>query len=170
MSKIYVSENGLNKLRNDLTEANQNLTSLRSEKTLAYTAAGDNWHDNPYFNKLEQDEQRLVKKITALQSEISGAEIYNPEPRNTERVRLGSIVRLISRNKKNGKETTETWEIVGFGETDVSKNHLAYNAPLGVILLGLQQGDIKERTMPHGSMEYEIVELYPNWEAVPKTT
>ncbi len=170
MPKIYVSENGLNKLKRNLVETNQNLVSLRSEKALAYVAAGDNWHDNPYFNKLEQDEQRLVKKITAFQGEISNAEIYNPEPRNTERVRLGSIVRLISRNKQNGKESTETWEIVGFGETDVSKNHLAYNAPLGVVLLGLQQGDIKELAMPHGTMEYEIVELYPNWEAVPLKT
>jgi transcription elongation factor GreA len=170
MAKIYVSEGRLKKLKSDLENANEELGALRKEKGLAYTSAGDTWHDNPYFNKLEQDEQGLARKIVDLQNTIAQAEIYNPEPRNIEQVRLGSIVRFNRSYQKSGEETIETWEIVGFGETDVARNHVAYNAPLGDALLGLKPGDVKEGATPKGAVEYEIVELYASWDVVPKGT
>lgn len=96
------------------------------------------------------------------------AEIYNPSVRNVEKVRLGSIVRFTRRYKKSGEEATETWEIVGFGETDVSRNHVAYNAPLGAAMIGMEPGDIKQASTPKGAVEYEIIDLYPGWDMVPK--
>jgi len=168
MARIYVSEEQLKKLQKDLEDATNNLSSLRKEKNLAYTASGDTWHDNPYFNKLMQDEENLARKIIEIQQTISGAEIYNPSLRNVEQVRLGSIVRFIRRYHKNGEETIETWEIVGFGETDVSRNHVAYNAPLGMTLIGMKPGDTKQATTPKGAVEYEIIDLYPDWNVVPK--
>ena len=168
MARIYVSEERLKKLKSDLENTHADLSTLRKEKNLAYTASGDTWHDNPYFNKLTQDEEALARKITEIQQTISEAEVYNPSPRNVEQVRLGSIVRFSRRYKKSGEETTEAWEIVGFGETDVSRNHVAYNAPLGAALIGMKPGEIKQATTPKGAVEYEIIDLYQNWDAVPK--
>jgi transcription elongation factor GreA len=168
MAKIYVSEERLKNLRKELEDAHADLSALRKEKNLAYTASGDTWHDNPYFNKLTQDEETLARRIAVIQQTISEAEIYNPSLRNVEQVRLGSIVRFTRRYKKSGEEATETWEIVGFGETDVARNHVAYNAPLGAALIGMRPSDTKQAATPKGAVEYEIIDLYASWEAVPK--
>jgi len=168
MARIYVSDERLKKLRQNLEDAHADLSALRKEKNLAYTASGDTWHDNPYFNKLTQDEEALARKIAEIQQTISEAEVYSPSPRNVEQVRLGSIVRFARCYKKSGEETTETWEIVGFGETDVSRNHVAYNAPLGAALIGMKPGDIKQATTPKGAVEYEIIDLFPDWDTAPK--
>ncbi|HEY5220927.1 MAG TPA: GreA/GreB family elongation factor [Candidatus Paceibacterota bacterium] len=168
MARIYVSEERLKKLQRELEDAHAGLSGLRKEKNLAYTATGDTWHDNPYFNKLTQDEETLARKIAEIQQTISEAEIYNPSVRNIEQVRLGSIVRFARRYKNNSEETDETWEIVGFGETDVPQNRVAYNAPLGAALIGMGPGDTKQATTPKGAVEYEVIDLYPDWDAVPK--
>jgi len=168
MGKIYVSEERLKKLQKDLEDTHTELSTLRKEKNLAYTLSGDTWHDNPYFNKLTQDEEGLARRIAEIQQTISNAEIYNPSVRNVKQVRLGSIVRFTRRYKKLDEEVTETWEIVGFGETDVARNHVAYNAPLGAALIGMEPGDTKQATTPKGAVEYEIIDLYPSWEVVPK--
>jgi transcription elongation GreA/GreB family factor len=168
MARIYVSDERLKKLREDLEGAHASLSALRKEKNLAYTATGDTWHDNPYFNRLIQDEEALARKIAEIQQTISDAEVYNPSVRNIEQVRLGSIVRFVRRYKKSGEEMTEIWEIVGFGETDVSQKHVAYNAPLGAALIGMKPGDTRQATTPKGAVEYEILDLYPDWDATPK--
>jgi transcription elongation factor GreA len=168
MAKIYVSEERLKKLRKDLEDALVELSGLRKEKNLAYTSSGDTWHDNPYFNKLTQDEEALARKIADIQQTVSEAEIYNPLVRNIEQVRLGSIVRFTRRYQKDAEEINETWEIVGFGETDVSKKHVAYNAPLGAALIGMSSGDTKRASTPKGLVEYEVIGLYPSWEKVPE--
>ena len=88
--------------------------------------------------------------------------------RNVKQVRLGSIVRFVRRYKKFDEEVIEAWEIVGFGETDVTRNHVAYNAPLGAALIGMEPGDTKQAATPKGAVEYEVIDLYLSWDAVPK--
>jgi transcription elongation factor GreA len=168
--QIYVSEEGLRKLQGELADARRALETLKSEKNVAYTASGDTWHDNPYFNKLQQDEENLARRVLELQATISGAQLYSATVRNVARVRLGSIVRFYRRRSGCGDVTPETWEIVGFGETDVSRRKVAYNAPLAWDLLGLAPGELKDGEGADGPVEYEVVALYRSWEDVPPET
>lgn len=166
-NKIYVSPTGLQKLHAELAAALSSLDTLKKEKSLAYTSSGDTWHDNPYFNKLQQDEEALARRVVELQATVSQAQIFSLTIRNTRQVRLGSIVRFYRRQLNSQTETIETWEIVGFGETDVSAKRMAYNAPLAWDLLGMEPGEIKDALGATGPVEYEIIELYAAWDDVP---
>lgn len=165
---IYVSPEGLKKLKDEFNRHEAALKDLRKDKSEAYTLSGDTWHDNPYFNKLQQDEEALVRKMTELRATINDARVFVPEPRSLDRVRIGSIVRFSRHYKKTGEKTNEVREIVGFGETDIDKNRIAYNSPMGKDLIGMAPGDTKNGVLPKGPVEYEVIELYPDWDSVPR--
>lgn len=168
-SVIYVSEKGLEDLNASLEKANADLAILREEKAKAYTATGDTWHDNPYFNKLEQDEKRKAQDVADIQALIGNAKLFTLEARNINRVQLGSIVLLSRYFKVGGEEEESVWEIVGYGETDVAQKKVAYNSPMAQAIMGLHIGDVGESTGPKGSVEYEVLGLFPDWESAPKS-
>lgn len=164
---IYVSQEGFDSLKAKLETANADLKKIRDEKAIAYTATGDTWHDNPYFNKLEQDERNKMQEVSELNAHIANAHIFSVDERNVKRVQLGSIVRLHRYFKVSGQEDELVWEVVGFGETDVKKQKVAYNAPMMQSLMGLSIGDTAEAGSPKGPVEYEILGLFVKWDDVP---
>lgn len=164
---IHVSAAGLVALKAKLEQAQNELAALREEKSIAYTATGDTWHDNPYFNKLEQDERRKAEEVAELTSQVASAREYTVDERNVTRVSLGSIIHLAREFLKAGKADEQVWEVVGFGETDVKRKRVAYNSPLMEAVLGHQVGDVIEGNSPQGPVEYEILALFKNWDDVP---
>lgn len=158
--QILMSEAGLVRLRENLKKLEAELVILRKEKNVAYTASGDTWHDNPTFNKLDQDERRKTEDIAILKTHIANARLYRIEKRNTENIRIGSIARLAVVNEKTGEKKEMTLEVVGYGETAVEKNQIAYNAPLGKVLLGLTKGDVITFNAPSGKITYTVLALY----------
>jgi transcription elongation GreA/GreB family factor len=164
---VYVSKEGLEALKGKLEKAQADLKTIRSEKALAYTASGDTWHDNPYFNKLEQDERRKEAEVVELNGQVANARLYIADKRNITRVALGSIVHLRRYFKVSGQEDEQVWEVSGYGEIDVSKQRVAYNAPLMQAILGLHIGENAETGSPQGPVEYEILALFVDWKDVP---
>ncbi len=165
---IYVSKTGLDLLNGRLNMLNEELEALRMEKATAYTATGDTWHDNPYFNRLEQDEKRKAQEVASLNALIASAQVFAFDKRNTTRVQLGSIVLLNRYYKVSGEEDEFVWEIVGYGETDVPQQRVAYNAPMAQALMGLHIGDTGSSDGPKGPVEYEVLALFATWDDVPE--
>ena len=161
--KILLTAAGLKKLQDELVERSEKLKALRKEKSLAYTATGDTWHDNPYFNELEQKEGGLLKKIIELQNDISNAIIFDTVSRNTESVMLGSIVKC-SLLFKSGKEEKRVFEVVGYQETNVRANKLSYTAPIARAILGKKIDDEVLVKIPSGSANMVVEGLYGSWE------
>ena len=164
---IYVSQEGLAALRARLDKSNEDLKRIRNEKSVAYTATGDTWHDNPYFNKLEQEERSKSQEVSEIESQMANAQVFTIDKRNTVRVQLGSILHLHRYFKVSGQEDELVWEVVGYGETDVKKLRVAYNAPMMQSLMGHSVGETAEATGPKGPVEYEVLALFANWDDVP---
>lgn len=165
---IYVSKAGLDMLKARLEELSEELRILRSEKAIAYTATGDTWHDNPYFNRLEQDEKRKAQEVAEFHGLVAIAQVFSCDKRNTTRVQIGSIVFLNRYYKVSGEEEQLVWEIVGYGETDVPQKRVAYNAPMAQALMGLHIGETGVSDGPKGSVEYEVIGLFSGWDDVPE--
>lgn len=160
---IYVSKTGLESLQKEAEALQTRLAELRKEKAIAYTESGDTWHDNPYFNSLEQEEGRLGKKIQEINGLLRDAQVINTHSRNTEVASLGSIVRIAIYDEKDG-EKEEIFEIVGYNESDTKRRHLAYNSPLGKMLLGMTEGESRTLVLKGSKKEIELVSLHTDWE------
>jgi transcription elongation factor GreA len=149
----------------ELKKLHSSLEELTAEKNWAYNNSGDTWHDNPTFNELEQKEGRMMFKIQEKQKLLYDAVIIDTEQRNIEKVAIGSIVVVEKYTKQENLYSTETWEIVGFSESDPDHNKTAYNAPLGKILMHMKQGEVKKTKNPMGEfVEYRVLRLLADWE------
>jgi len=168
MNKIYVSGKHLAALNQELADAKANLAELRGERALACevsVCASQNGH---YLDQLAVHEGDLVNKVSRIQQVLSVAEVYTTMARNTKEVRLGSIVCFM---RRKGREKMKlVWEIVGSDETDLRQKRVSYDNPLLAKLIGMMLGDAREVDTPAGTVEYEVLGLYPDWDSADKAT
>ena len=54
--------------------------------------------------------------------------------------------------------------IFGAEESDVEKGWISFEAPLGKALIGKELGDIAKVPLPGGAREYEIIEIFVQYE------
>lgn len=163
---VYVSPVGLERLQARVASLEAGLRLLRDEKLTAYTGSGDGWHDNPFFNKLEQDERSTAKELAEVMEQVAHAVIFEPSSRPIDAVRFGSIVE-IERSEPGKDDSRELWEIVGYGESDRTARKLAYTAPLASALVGQEPGSVVSFQQPRGAekvmVNVEILALHAEW-------
>lgn len=124
-----------------------------NERKLAHDLSGDGWHDNPHFNRLQQLEACKNHEIKELQNIIKTANVidFNVSPRPTSHVGVGSFVTIELHYINKCIDEIQNWEIVGYGETNIKYQKLAYNTPIASAIIGLEIGDEVECSLPHGT-------------------
>ena len=157
--KHHITAAGLERLNLRLQEKLNQLKNLREEKAHAYHASGDGWHDNPGWVQIGQQEDQLVSEINDLQKSISQAVIV-PKPCTDDKVvRIGSSLCFELNNQKTGAQKQQTITIGGKGETDIRKNIISSDSPIGAALLGMEAGETKEVILPAGTLLIKILNL-----------
>ena len=161
---VQITSQGRELVLKTIEEMKKDLKVLREEKNIAYTLCGDTWHDNPHFNKLEQDEKIMDKRIQEIEKTLSLAEFVEIGSRDIEKVSLGSIVLCLCEYPEFTEE--EVYEIVGYGESNIDENKLYYDSPVAKNLLGLKAGERATFETPAGEARYKILKMYDGWESV----
>lgn len=144
-------------LEKKLESMQDKLRVLESEKALAYTATGDTWHDNPYFDLLRRDEEALVKEIKETEKFLYTVEIIENIGENKGVVDIGSNIKCICRYSFDDESEELEIRIVGHGEGSGDGNKIAYDSPVGQNLMGYKKGDVVEFSVPAGKVSYEII-------------
>lgn len=163
---VKITLEGKQKMEANIQELMEELKELRKEKAIAYDLTGDTWHDNPYFNKLEQDERVLNTKIEEIEAILKDAEIIDEVTRNMEIVEIGSIVKCACTYPDF--EEIVIFEIVGHGETDVENGKIHYESVVAQNIMGLRVNDTVSFDTPGGKVQYKIITFYKDWDAVKK--
>lgn len=157
---IYMTTTGFDNLKALLARKKQEYADVRDHRQVAFEMSGDGWHDNPEFNRQQQLEANLNHTVKELTERLQHARPVDIDPNNrpTSHVAIGSLVSITRWNLNdtaNDKGVNETWEIVGFDETDIQAAKIGYNAPLAKSIIGLQVGDISDELIL-GSQAWEI--------------
>lgn len=158
---MKITPEGKQNLEQEIKKLEEDLQALREEKVRAYNLSGDTWHDNPYFNSLEQQERTLSAKIAEVQTILKEADLV-VQSRSLETIEIGSIVKCLS--VFDGEEEVEFLELVGHGESDIAHGKIYYESPLGRNLMGLHQGDVVTFDVPGGKTTYQILRFYASWD------
>jgi transcription elongation factor GreA len=161
---IKVTKKGIEILNQKINTVKERLKEIRCEKAVAYESTGDTWHDNPYFNKLEQEEKAENNNLLRLGNILTTAEVVEWDERNTEVIEIGSIALCYCKYPDFDDEVV--YEIVGYGESDFENGRIAYDTPVGSQLLGVVLGEEKIVKTPGGEVVYNIKRLYKNWDEV----
>jgi transcription elongation factor GreA len=153
--KELITKSGLEIIREKLNEKLDHLKTLRDEKSHAYAASGDGWHDNPGWIQLGQQEDMLIAEIKAIQEKISNSVVIDASTIDMEKVSIGCKVELVMR-KLHSPSVVQTIYIVGSGESDPKNKKVSYNSPLGNALFNMSDQEEKEVELPAGKVIVKI--------------
>ena len=103
-----------------------------------------------------KDKQGLMEaRIAELTDVVGRAQVVDPSKLAHERVSFGSTVVMTD------QETEEElrYTIVGGQESNPSKGLISFQSPVAKALLGKEEGDEVEITLPSGKRTYDIEEV-----------
>jgi len=159
---LLLTRAGVARLQERLRRKLAEYDDIRAQRQVAFELSGDGWHDNPEFNRAQQMEANCnheIKRLTEQLDQAQTIEVLDGQ-RPVDQVTVGSLVTFI-RWGARGPGQEETWEIGGHGDSDPARRCVAYDAPLGAALFGLQVGEYAEGVrLGDGLVDLEVVALH----------
>ncbi len=153
MEKVYLTRDGLEKLRADLVLSNQRRMQVAG--VIEYARELGDLRENAEYHAAKEEQAMLHAKIKDLETKIAMAVVLEDQDIDASKVYLGATVRVL--NKKTKKETTYT--LVSPVEADMANGRISAQSPVGKALLGKEVGEIALAKIPAGDLELEILEV-----------
>jgi transcription elongation factor GreA len=153
MRKIFVTEEGYKRLQEELEYLIRNKRREVAERLREAKEFGDLTENSEYEDA--KNEQAFVEgRIAQINEILSRAEIIAGN-NTSDAVGVGSLVTL--RDVVSG-ELFE-YRLVSSIESDPLNNLISYESPLGTAILNRKLGEKVRVEIPHGELEYEIVDV-----------
>ena len=153
-STVYLTEEGLQKLKDDLHHARTVERQRISEEIAEARAQGD-LSENAEYDAAKEAQGLLEAQIAKMETTLANARVVNEAEVDTSKARILSNVRVM--NKKAKKEATYT--LVSAQEADLKQNRISVESPIGKALLAREVGDVVEVKVPAGTVQMEILEI-----------
>ncbi|MDH3591166.1 MAG: transcription elongation factor GreA, partial [Planctomycetota bacterium] len=111
--------------------------------------------ENAEYSAALEKQERLMTRVRELREALDKARILDPGEVTTDRVVVGTRVQLknVTRNRE------ETYSLLGPWDTDVESGVISYLSPVGLGLLGKEEGSNAEIDLPEGRVEYEVIAI-----------
>jgi len=146
--QFYLTRAGVDELNTEL----ESLTGMRSaiaERIKTAREFGD-LSENAEYTSARQEQERVEGRIAEIEHILQNVEIIT-KPQGTNKVRLGSVVKL----KADGK--TKEFQVVGTVEADPLNGKISDESPIGQALMGKKEGEEVEIKTPIETAIYRIV-------------
>ena len=149
-----LTESGLKKLQEQLDY----LVSVRrneiSEQIAIARGFGD-LSENAEYDEAKKEQAKVEEEITRLQATIRTATVVADDEITTERVSIGTIVRV----KDLDENETYEYAIVGANEADPAEFKISNESPVGAGLLGAKRNQTITITIPAGVIRYKVMSI-----------
>lgn len=154
MSEIYISAEGLKKLKDEL-EYLKKIKRRELSKAIGVAREHGDLKENAEYHAAKEEQGRVEAKIRFLESQIAQARLMESENFPDDIVCIGTTVKL----KDLNKNTELTYTLVSQIEADFAAGKISITAPVSKGLLGKKVGDIAEINIPAGQLRYEILSI-----------
>ena len=138
-----LTESGLKKLEEELDY----LISVRrneiSEQIAVARGFGD-LSENAEYDEAKKEQAKVEEQITKLQQTIRTATVVADDEITTERVSIGTIVKVKDLDEGESYE----YAIVGANEADPMENKISNESPVGAGLIGMKRNQTATIVIP----------------------
>jgi len=128
----YFTKQGLENLKNELKDIKENQVE-ETKKLIAEARAFGDLKENAGYHDARDKMSFLLGRIEQLENAINEAVIKEKDGTD-ENVQIGSKIKIMF----DGKE--ENYEVVAPTESNILKNKISYQSPLGQQLIGKKEG------------------------------
>ena len=150
----YYTREGLDKLRNELTELKSKGRQEIARQIAEARDKGD-LSENAEYDAAKEAQGHLEAKIAQLEDLLANARLLDEANVDTSKVSILSKVTI--KNKKNGASFTYT--LVSEEEADLKAGKISTMSPIGKGLLGKKKGEMALIKTPAGEVEFEITNI-----------
>jgi len=149
-----LTESGMKKLQEQLDY----LVSVRrneiSEQIAIARGFGD-LSENAEYDEAKKEQAKVEEEINRLQATIRTATVVADDEITTERVSIGTIVKV----KDLDENETYEYAIVGANEADPVENRISNESPVGAGLLGAKRNQTVTITIPAGTIRFKVLSI-----------
>lgn len=153
MDKIYITEEGLEKLKAELAEMKER--RIKVADAIEYARSLGDLKENAEYHAAKEEQAMLHAKIKDVEDKVSRSVILDTSELDNGKAYVGATVKI--RNKKNDRETT--YQLVSPVEADMENGKISIQSPVGKSLLGKAVGEIAEVNAPAGLIEFELLDI-----------
>lgn len=111
--------------------------------------------ENAEYSAALEKQERIMTRVRELRESLDKARILDAGEVTTERVVVGTRVKLRNLTKK----TEESYSLLGPWDADVENGIISYLSPVGLGLLGKEAGANAEIDLPEGRVEYQVLTI-----------
>jgi len=151
---IYVTEEGLNKLKKELDQLRNVERPLISKQIADARDKGD-LSENAEYAAAKEAQGLLEMKIARLEDVVARSRVIDESKIETSRVRILNKVKI--RNKNNN--SVMEYQLVPESEANLKIGKIAISSPIAAGLIGKKVGDTVEIPVPSGVIPFEIISI-----------
>jgi transcription elongation factor GreA len=156
MSKVsYYTLEGLKKLKDELNQL-RDIERPKASEAIAEARDKGDLSENAEYDAAKEAQGLLEMRIAKMEEVASNARVIDESQLDTSKALVHSLVKI--KNKTNGSEMT--YKLVAQSEADIKTGKISVESPIGKGLLGKQVGDTAEISVPNGTMEFEVLEIW----------
>ncbi len=153
MEKIYVTREGLEKLKAELAECSERRMPVAA--AIEHARELGDLQENAEYHAAKEEQAMLHARIRDLEDKVARAAVLDGEKIDPSKAYIGAHVRVL--NRSTNKEFTYT--LVSPVEADMAQAKISVRSPVGEALLGKSVGDTTVAKVPAGEIEFEILEI-----------
>ena len=154
MEKIPMTAEGLAPLKTELQQL-KTVERYAVIKAIAEAREHGDLSENAEYHAARERQSFIEGRIIELEDVISRADVIDLTKLSGTTIRFGASVTVA--DVESDEETT--YQLVGPYETDLKKNKISIQSPLGRALIGKTVGDTAEVTAPGGTKGYEVLSV-----------
>ncbi|MBW1781707.1 MAG: transcription elongation factor GreA [Deltaproteobacteria bacterium] len=154
MEKMPITQEGLEKLRNDLNHL-ETVERPSNIKAIAEARSHGDISENAEYHAAKERQSFLEGRINELKGALGKAEVINIDEGPTDRVVFGRTVLLYDL----ATDEEVSYQLVGPYESAPENGKISIESPLGRGLIGRVVGDEVKIRIPRGIQEFEILEI-----------
>ena len=154
MAHTYYTEEGLRKLKDELTELKSKGRGDIARQIAEARDKGD-LSENAEYDAAKDAQGLLELRISKMEEIVGNARVLDESTIDLSKVSVMTKVKL--KNLKNS--AVITYSLVSEEEADLKANKISIKSPIGSGLLGKKVGDKTEIKIPAGTVELEILEI-----------
>lgn len=151
--QFHLTKEGVAELKKELAE----LIAQRgpvAERIRTAREFGD-LAENAEYSSAREEQEKVEGRIAEIENILQNVDVIK-KPTNDSKVRLGSSVKL--KSKQGGK--MKEFQVVGTVEADPLNGKISDESPIGTALIGQKVGDAVEIQTPSETVTYKIVDIY----------
>jgi len=152
--EVILTYDGLKKLEEELEQLRGPKRMAVKEKIKAALAHGD-ISENSEYDEAKNEQAYIEGKIAQIEAMLKNARVIDEEDVSTEKVSIGSKVRLRDLDTNEESEFT----IVGSTEANPLESKISNESPIGSALMGRKKGETVEVTVPDGILRFKILKI-----------